>query len=344
MATIKQIAQEAGVSAATVSRVLNNDATLSVSDHTRDRIFRIAEQLNYNPARLRKQQQRSRLTRQRVGILMWSTLEDEALDPYFTSIRQGIEFGCEELGIPIIQVMRGGGGAETHSIEQLDGLIVVGSINDRDVLRLFPHEDRIVFVNHSTELSAYDTVQLNFEQAMEAVAEHFVERGHRSIAYIGGNDYVYSLDREQPPISIIERRLALLQKFLGERVQLKSDNVLQADWNPGGGYSAMRQLLQRTERPSACFIASDPMALGALRALQEQGISVPRDMEMIGFDDIELAAFATPPLTTVRIYTEQMGRAAVQLLFERFEGRQAAVHLVVNTKLIIRESTGGQLQ
>ncbi|MEJ9165294.1 substrate-binding domain-containing protein, partial [Paenibacillus graminis] len=84
-----------------------------------------------------------------------------------------------------------------------------------------------------------------------------------------------------------------------------------------------------------------PLAVGALRALHDQGVRVPEEMAIVGFDDIEMAAYVQPPLTTVRAYPEQMGKAAVQLLVERFEGREAPSHTITGTKLIVRESSGG---
>lgn len=101
----------------------------------------------------------------------------------------------------------------------------------------------------------------------------------------------------------------------------------------------MNELLTQQERPTACFAASDPLAIGALRALHGHGVKVPEDMAVVGFDDIEMAAFVQPPLTTVRAYPEQMGKAAVQLLSERFEGREPPAYSVIGTKLVIRESS-----
>lgn len=340
MATIKDIAQEAGVSAATVSRVLNNDVTLAVSEETRLRIFSIAEQLQYKPSKLRRMKKDEQLSRQQIGLLMWSTLEDEHEDPYFSSIRKGIETRCEELGISIIKVLRGNSKAEMQPVHDLDGVIVVGSIDDQDVTQLYNNGNRLVFVNHSGELDEYDTVKLHFEQATKAVITHLRELGHEKIGYIGGSDYVHRLIRQYEAAESAEPRRIFFEKIMRELGLYDESFVMKSYWSSNSGYEAMNQLLRQSTRPTACFIASDPMAVGALRALHEHGLRVPEDMAVVGFDDIEISAYLNPPLTTVRAHTEHMGRAAVQLLLERIEGREAAVHMTINTTLIVRESCG----
>ncbi len=103
----------------------------------------------------------------------------------------------------------------------------------------------------------------------------------------------------------------------------------------------MNKMLNQTHRPTACFIGSDPMAIGAIRALHEHGVKVPEEMAIIGFDDIEVSAYMNPPLTTVKVYTEHMGKMAVNMLLDRFEGREVSVHVMIDTSLEIRESCGG---
>lgn len=338
MATIKQIASEAGVSPATVSRVLNNDLTLSVSEETRSRIFSIAEQLQYKPARLKRMKQDKLRSTLRIGLVMWATLEDEHSDPYFGSIRCGIETRCEELGIGIDKVIRGVLKTEpTTPINELDGLIAVGSVDEQEIARLYPRKDRMIFVNHDLTPDDCDSVQLNFAQAMKEVLRHLYELGHEEIGFIGGGSDPGLLRDEGQHEDQRTRIFAELQK---KRGIYKPELMYLADWSSNGGYETMLRMLDDGHRPTACFIASDPMAVGALRALHEKGLRVPEDMAIIGFDDIEVSAFLTPPLTTVRVHTELMGRTAVQLLLERVEGRDITSHITINTKLIVRESSG----
>ncbi len=343
MATIKDIAQEAGVSPATVSRVLNNDTSLSVSVETRDRIFSIAERLQYKLSRLRRMKREGEMSRSQFGLLMWTSMEEEHQDPYFSAIRNGIEGRCEELGISIVKVFRGSMPKEWQSLDALDGLIVVGTIHADDVLELYNRPDRIVFVNHSIELPEFDTVKLHFEQATRAVVSHLTGLGHQRIGYIGGNDYIHRLDQQQEDEVGRESRSVFFERAMSELGLFEERFVKLAEWSPNTGYAAMNQLLAEKDRPTACFVGSDPIAIGALRALHEHGVSVPEDMAIVGFDDIEVSAYLNPPLSTVRVHTQHMGRSAVQMLLERMDGREAAVHLTLNTTLIVRGSCGGDV-
>lgn len=343
MATIKDIAQQAGVSPATVSRVLNNDATLSVGEETRTRIFAIAEELGYKPARLKKLKREEQLSRKQIGLLMWSSLEDERDDPYFASIRRGIEHRCDELGLTISKVLRGSGGAEFGPVHELDGLIVVGSIAAEDVAQLYSRTDRTVLVNNADQPDDCDCVSLHFEGAVRDALAHLLEQGHKRIGYVGGDETVNRLGAGLTPLQLIDPRRSMFRSVLTGRGLYRSEYDIPSIWTPAGGYEGMLRLLEAEERPTAVLIGSDPMAVGALRALQENGVNVPEEMSIIGFDDIEISAYLHPPLTTVRAHTELMGRTAAQLLLERIEGREAAMHVKVNTKLIVRESSGKNL-
>ncbi|CAH1191713.1 LacI family DNA-binding transcriptional regulator [Paenibacillus sp. JJ-223] len=324
MATIKDIARQAGVSAATVSRVLNNDLSLSVSEDTRSNIFAIAEQLQYKPKRLGQLKRNMQRAGKTVSLLLWCSIEEERDDPYYASIRRGIEIRCEELGLTLGQTLRG-----RLSIAQLqpaDGLIVVGGVNPEEITSVPINKEAVVLVDQYQELMEYDTVRVHFRQAVGQALSHLLELGHQRIAFIGGE-------------STGERRAHYFKKFMEERGLFNPELVRVGAWSSADGYRMMNELLAESERPTAVFAASDPLAVGVLRALHGHGLQVPQDMAVVGFDDIEMAAYLQPALTTIRAYPEQMGRAAVQLLSERLEGREAPAHSVIGTKLIVRESS-----
>lgn len=144
MATIKDIARQANVSSATVSRVLNNDATLSVSEDTRDRIFTIAEELQYKPTRMKKLKRENHMSQRQIGLLLLNSPDEEKLDPYFLSIREGIERHCQELGITIDHVFRAGR-VDLSAFRQLDGLIIVGSIDVSEIDNIFSKKKNVLF-------------------------------------------------------------------------------------------------------------------------------------------------------------------------------------------------------
>ena len=338
IATIREIAQLAEVSTATVSRVLNNDTTLSTSIETRDRIFAIAEELDYKPQRLKKLKQEMKRSTLQIGLLFWSMAEDEKDDPYFAAVRRGIEVHCEQLGISITKVIRGDFTTALAEAEGLDGLLVVGSIEVQDVLDIYTQPDRIVFVNHGEELFDYDSVHLNFDGAIRTSYQYLTSLGHEKIGFIGGVEWVHSL-RDRPSIRRSEEhRYVAYTRMMRESGHYYACVEWVDDWSSQGGYEAMQRILMRGDRPTACLIASDNMAVGALHALHEAGISVPQHMSIVGFNDIELAAFVNPPLSTVHAHTELLGETAVKMLVERLEGRKVAMQVKLNTTFVERNS------
>ena len=326
MATIKDIAREAGVSAATVSRVLNNDLSLAVSEDTRSRVFAVAKQLGYKPARLKQLKRETELGGKTISLLLWCSAEEERDDPYYGSIRRGVELRCEELGIMLGQTLRGR--TSLPPLRTGDGLIVVGGFDPKELERLHPDRSTIVLVDQYLERPDYDSVRTHFRQAVDQALGHLLALGHRDIAFIGGGGDG-------------ERRAHHFERIMLEQGSYDAGLIRTGGWSSADGYRMMDELLAGPKRPTACFAASDPLAVGALRALHDHGVQVPGEMAIIGFDDIEMAAYVQPPLTTVRAYPEQMGKAAVQLLSERFEGREAPSHTIIGTKLIVRESCGG---
>ena len=326
MATIKDIAREAGVSAATVSRVLNNDLTLAVSEDTRSRIFAVAGHLGYKPSRIRQMKRENELGSKAISLLLWCTPEEERDDPYYGSIRRGVELRCEELGIVLGQTLRGR--SPLPPLRADDGLIVVGGFDPKEFERLHADQSTIVLVDQYQERPEYDSVRTYFRQAVDQALGHLLALGHRDIAFIGGGGEG-------------ERRAHHFARIMQEQGCYDASLIRTGEWSSADGYRMMDELLSGSKRPTACFAASDPLAVGALRALHDHGVQVPAEMAIIGFDDIDMAAYVQPPLTTVRAYPEQMGKAAVQLLAERFEGREAPSHTIIGTKLIIRETCGG---
>ncbi|WP_159881720.1 LacI family DNA-binding transcriptional regulator [Paenibacillus puerhi] len=338
MATIKEIAKHANVSSATVSRVLNNDPSLSVSAETRERIFQIAEMLEYKPNRTKRVKYETELASKQIGLLFLTSPDTENEDPYFSKVRLSIEQRCEELGIPIGKTIRGTD-VESHTFQHMDGLIIIGSVDIEEVSNIYPNRKAIVLVNHQLETRGYDTVRIHFRQAMEDVLDHLIAGGHERIGMISGREYLYKLGSPTRQQVIAEARQVHFEQLLQTKGLYNPDWIFTEDWGTVNGYLKMKELLSQSERPTACFIGSDPMAIGAVRALIESNVKVPEEMAIVGFDDIEVASFVNPPLSTVRVFPEQIGRTAVQLLMERLEGRETAVQSVIETELIVRQSS-----
>ncbi|MBB6215253.1 LacI family transcriptional regulator [Anaerosolibacter carboniphilus] len=331
MATIKDIAKLAGVSPATVSRVLNNDTSLSVTDETRRRVFEAAEDLEYKTVR-----QRYRATEKniKIGVIHWYSEKEELGDPYYVSITNAIEKECLNKRIQVVTIFKNDDTYTTNKLNNLDGVIAIGKFSQGDIEEFAMYSQRIVFVDSSPNEKKYDSVVFDFKKAMLEVFEYLMELGHRRIGFIGGREYV---GKHREPIE--DERLVMYNKFMKEQGLYEPDDVHIGRFTPEDGHDLMKKAVEKGNLPSAFFIASDSMAIGALQALYESNLRVPNDVSIISFNDIPTAKFLVPPLSTVKVYTQVMGITAVGLLLERIhEGRKIAKKVVLPTDLIIRES------
>lgn len=340
MTTIKDIAVQANVSTATVSRILNNDPTLSVSDLTRKRVQEVVHELNYKPARKKSVKAEKGTETQHIGLLLTTTKEDEARDPYFMAIRNGVEMVCEEYGLNITSVFTVGLSEINPAVMAgLQGLIVIGRVNVEELQEVYFENKHIVFIDSVPEQKGYDIVISDLEKATHEVLTHLFELGHKDIAYMGGGVFYKGLYK-QDFVGDDDVRKLVYERMMKEKGFYQDEHVLVGDWSPNGGYVLMNQLIQSGRLPSAVVCASDPMALGAFRALHEAGIKVPEDISVISFDDIDAAAYLQPALSTVKIHAFEMGKTAVKLLQDRMKGRELSMKVVLPTELILRESTG----
>ena len=297
---LEDIAQLAGVSRSTVSRVVNNDPR--VREQTRQRVLKIIAEHNYTPniAARSLVTQRTQL----LGLYIPYFVSDLFTDPYFPMLIQAITTRATEQEYDVMLWLRGSSISPDHFHQRVldnrmaDGLILAStSRGDRLAQRLLERGQTFI-VNgrpweNADEMNYVDTA--NVEGAQQAV-EHLARLGRKRIGTITGRlDVISAYDR------LIGYRQAL------ERLGLPYDPALeaQADFSETGGYIAMRRLLQ--QRPDAVFVASDHMAVGALRAIHEAGLSVPDDIAIVGFDDMPFATMAATNLTTIRQPVQRLG-------------------------------------
>lgn len=334
MATIKDIANKAEVSITTVSRVLNYDKTLSISDDKRKLILEIAEDFNYEtPRNRRKRIANAQKERVRIGLVNFSTLHEELEDPYYLSIRLGIEKKCNEEGIEIVKTFKVNDTYDLSGLSNVEGLICIGKFTEDQVQSFNEVSEKIVFVDCSPYEELYDSVTIDLEDSVKKVLNFILSEGHTSIGFIGGKEY-YS--KFNTPIG--ERRDKTFVEYLDKMGLYNESFRFIGEFNPRSGYELMSKALALDELPSVFFIASDSMAIGALRAIHEVGLNIPKDISIIGFNDIPTAKYTFPPLTTLHVYTEFMGETAVDLLSERIDGRKISKKIIVQTSLIKRET------
>ncbi|CAN7629064.1 LacI family DNA-binding transcriptional regulator [Pseudorhodoferax sp. LjRoot39] len=328
MATIKDVARHANVSVTTVSHVVNK--TRFVSEQGRNRVEQAIRELGYVPSAVARSLQRSATNT--LGMLI-----PNSSNPYFAEIVRGIEDRCFGAGYNLVlcntddEPRRQGMVLQVLAERRVDGLIVVSSGEDPALPALLAGlRMPTVMVDREIDTLPCDLVETAHMQGALLAVQHLTALGHRRIACIGGPAGVATAEQRAEGW-----RLALAG--LG----LPSAGLLQpGDFTSEGGYAAMHAILRRTPRPSAVFVANDLMAIGALCAAHECGVAVPDELSLVGFDDIELARFACPPLTTVAQPKQRIAAMAVDMLLERIEGRRQDVRKVVlQPELRVRAST-----
>ncbi|MFC7321720.1 LacI family DNA-binding transcriptional regulator [Halobacillus campisalis] len=332
MATIRDIAEKSGFSIATVSRVLNYDATLSVSEETKKRIFKASEELNYRT--LKQRATKNGKKKHRLGIVLFHSEQDEISDPYFLAIRLGIEKESTAKQIDLIKIYRKNDQLDLSDVGDIDGMIVVGRIPPEEIEEIKDITNYITFVDYSPCELTYDSVVIDFQRAMIDVLDHLLALDHRDIGFIGG------ILNPRPNETLMDYRERSFRDYLASKRILNERFIFIGQFTTEDGYRLMHKALQQSKLPTAFVVASDSMAIGALRALHENKIRVPEQVSIVGFNDIAASNYLQPSLSTVKVYTEFMGETAVELMIERLNTkREIPKKIVIPTKLIQREST-----
>ena len=333
MATIKDIAKAAEVSISTVSRILNLDKTLNVSEDTRKRVLSIAEEMNYVTIKERK----GKLNSYTIGIVCSFTETKELNDPYFLSIRMAIEKKCleENIGFKSLyfsKILND----DTYNCKDLNGIIAIGIFEKNEILKLKEISPNIVFIDSSPEEWEFDSVVVDLKYGAKKSLEYLYSLGHKNIGYIGAKVIPHNSNEG---LELINYRELTYIEFMKDINNFKEEWIFKGNFTPEDGYSLMKKALKLKEFPSAFFIASDPMAIGAYKAVQEEGYNIPRDISIVGFDDIPTAQYLSPSLTTVKVYTDFMGETALNVLMERVrDERTLSKKVVLPVNLVIRDS------
>lgn len=317
MTTIKDIADKANVSPATVSRVLNYDLNLSVTDQTRKRIFEAAEALSYSKHTAKK------TMGGKIAIVHWCTESEELNDLYYLAIRLGAEQRCQTLQLtPEVYFFDA---IDDIQNNQIKGIIAIGKFTSKQVKQLTSLCPAIVFIDQSPNEDIYDSVIINFEQAVRKIIKHFIAHNHKQIGFIGGKENIRekSFQETLENLHLLDSRFEFIGAFSVDE-----------------GYRLMKKAIEDLgdELPTAFVVSSDVMAIGCLRALHEHDISVPDRVSIMSINDISVSKHLYPPLSTVRVFKKMMGESAVDLLLERLHGRNIPKQLVISTEIMERES------
>ncbi len=330
-ARIKDVAALAGVSTATVSHVLNE--TRFVREETKKRVLEAIGEIGYTPnANARNLASGSSRT---IGLII-----SDITNPFFPDLVKAIQNRALDHGYEVIVTNTDYAPEHEASCVQrllelrVNGVIVMTTEqNNAGTERLLQSRMPTIFLDIGEAGRHCGIVRVDYEAGIRSAVEHLLELGHRNIAFINGpNEFMSARIRCEAFVSAMQSRQAALQTQW---------HVLEGDFRLESGVKAVRQIMTWNPRPTAIVAASDLMALGALSELKHQGLRLPQDCSLIGFDDIWQAELSDPPLTTIVIPRAELGRVAVEELLAMTgadDGKGKSVQ--VATRLMIRRSTG----
>lgn len=329
--TIRDVASQAGVSAMTVSRVINGSP--DVNAKTRERVEQVIAELGYVPNNLARS-----LWQQTTGTI--ALVVPDIANPFFMLILRGVDSVARQHGYRVLlcntesDLAREDEYIQDVLARRIDGLLIIpASDQSRSHLRLVQqHNVPFVLIDRVIEGLKCDAVLGNNVGGGQQLTEHLLAAGHQKIAILHGSlDISTSRDRLQGYRRALEEAGIAWNPLLAQ----------EASVDVQGGYQAMQRLLSHKERPTAVFAINNLMAVGVVQALREHGLEVPRDMALVCFDDIELASQLFPFLTVMAQPAETFGTVAAQLLLERMHGRviERPRCVILMPELVIRTSS-----
>lgn len=332
--TIKHVAHAAHVSHTTVSRVFHQDPRISKA--TRTRVLEAAKKLNYRPNIMA----RGLVKRQTflIGLVV-----PDILSSFFLEIIQGIEEVINKKGYSIIlctsedDIPREQNHVMSLLNKGVDGLIIcpVYGSDIAEMDQLIDEEDKhVVYLARSIKNVKGFFVGVNDTQIGFQATEHLIKLGHRRIAHLAGDSHFTQSQQRQQGF------LEAVHKFGIDR---KETLIIPSRYTIEAGYKSTRKLLSNSFQPTAVYAVSDVTAIGAIQAIRESGLKVPKDIAVVGTDDLQIASLIEIPLTTVAQPKRQMGATAAQILINSIEGLEAE-NVELETQLIVRESCGAKLQ
>ncbi|WP_165311608.1 substrate-binding domain-containing protein [Vibrio ziniensis] len=329
MATMKDLAKLAGVSTSTVSHVINK--TRFVSDEIAERVNKAAQELNYAPSALARSLKMNRT--KTIGMLMTTST-----NPFFGEVVKGVERNCYQQGYNLILCNTEGdhermkASINTLLQKRVDGIILMCStlVGERiDEFERYP-DIPVVVMDWGPMLFSSDKIQDNSLFGGYIATKHLIECGHKHIGCITG-----PLHHHQAQMRYEGYKRALREA----KLEINPDWVVESDFECQGGYDSFNKLLKSGSLPSAIFVGNDMMAMGVINAANENNVSVPDDLSIIGYDDIHIAKFMSPALTTIHQPKFRLGKSAVDTLLKKLNKQSNKPEIIqLEPTLTIRKS------
>lgn len=336
--TIRDVAERAQVSTATVSFVLNNNPNEAISDKVKKRVLEAAAALSYHPSATAAGLKRKHT--HNVGLIFYK--EDDAIaNQFYSYVVQGAVKEAVERDYNLLFSFMGSAYTGFNDLPKVirernvEGVLFIRQTLPKMIKDLQAFGLPIVAIDNTPRIKGIDSLQIDNRLGAGLAAAHLVELGHRRLAFLG--------PVEAPP-SVEERAEGFTERatsFGAPKPQL----ISAAEFNFDAAYAATLKALKTKGKalPTAIFCANDLMAAGALRAAREADLQVPRDLSVIGFDDIAMSRYTDPPLTTIGVVKEHLGRRAMGLLIERIQGSKSLTAKtyaeLAPVSLVLRSST-----
>lgn len=327
---IREVAADAGVSLATVSRVLNNIAT--VDEKLRMRVLSVAKKLNYVPNR-----QASSLVSGRSRL--FGVIISDITNPFFPELIQGFEARAVEIGY---EAMIGSTNYDLASMElcvqrmlsrTVDGVAVMTFGIETPLLKRFAAQKiPMVFIDEAPAGPLTAAIKVDYSHGIQQAVQHLAILGHRRIGFISG----------PRSLSSAQFRLeAFRQSILSIGIKPTNEMIVEGNHTIESGQGGFLKFQRLNSPPTAILCSNDMMAIGVMHAAFDAGLSIPHDLSVIGFDDISLSRHLLPPLTTVRMSCHEIGARAVDCLYRLVGGQTAGpIDIPILTSLVVRQSTG----
>ncbi len=316
----------------TVSRVINGHK--NVRPDTRERVLRAIEEVGYSPNAAARALNRNKA--HSIGIVL-TQFQETLSAPYFVQLIFAMEKLLTWYKYDLVLVSSSHrperGYVELYRERKVDGLVVMAPPVEAPYLgELAGAGVPTVVVHGKTDLPRMNFVDADNHDAVVQLLHHLMELGHKRFGFVTGDlDVVNATDRLR----------AYREVLVGSRIAVDETLICRGDWTARAGYDALEYFLNLTEPPSAVICSNDHMAIGMLKAAHERGVRIPGELSLAGFDDIDMATFVTPMLTTVRQPLDQIGREAIDALLTTIHNPEAPPYRnIIPTHLVVRESCG----
>jgi len=339
MSTIREVAKQANVSIATVSRVLNNDTKYKMTEETKKQVLDAVIQLNYIPSNIQRKKTHKANTEIslsiKIGCILRTTKKGYN-DPYYMSILAGVEKKLREFGIGLAfiksaPILQDKNYLSSTFRDSLDGLILMDPLNDdiyHYIKKRVPHIIGIDTLREDIDDVGYDHLKNGI-----LATQYLIDKGHKEIGFIGGSG-------EFGDIKDSQRYQGYIIAMHKANLPMHEEWIIDCAWNEDECACKIDELCMSGHYPTAFFAASDLMAMAAMKSFYTHDVAVPKRVAVIGMSDIEMSQYSNPPLTTYHVPKEEIGKIAANLLMDRIKGLESLPQkIILPTTFIERNST-----